>query len=75
MSAYCVYCCASPLFLSSVLMAHLNKALDVSTLKTYIQEPLFLMELWCKTYHTLRSRMCGPSVMVQSMMVEITSRE
>lgn len=31
MSAYCVYCCASPLFLSSVLMAHLNKALGVST--------------------------------------------
>lgn len=31
MSAYCVYCCASPLFLSSVLMAHLNKALDVSS--------------------------------------------
>ena len=30
MSAYCVYCCASPLFLSSVLMAHLNKALEVS---------------------------------------------
>lgn len=30
MSAYCVYCCASPLFLSSVLMAHLNKALGVS---------------------------------------------
>ena len=30
MSAYCVYCCASPLFLSSVLMAHLNKALNVS---------------------------------------------
>lgn len=56
-------------------MAHLNKALDVSTLKTYIQEPLFLLELWCKTYHTLRSRMCGPSVMVQSMMVEIISRE
>ena len=31
MSAYCVYCCASPLFLSSVLMAHLNKALGVSS--------------------------------------------
>lgn len=31
MSAYCVYCCASPLFLSSVLMAHLNKALAVSS--------------------------------------------
>ena len=31
MSASCVYCCASPLFLSSVLMAHLNKALGVST--------------------------------------------
>ena len=30
MSAFCVYCCASPLFLSSVLMAHLNKVLDVS---------------------------------------------
>ena len=30
MSAYGVYCCASPLFLSSVLMAHFNKALDVS---------------------------------------------
>lgn len=29
MSAYCVYCCASPLFLSSVLMAHLNKALNI----------------------------------------------
>ncbi|KAJ7380372.1 hypothetical protein OS493_008824 [Desmophyllum pertusum] len=29
MSAYCVYCCASPLFLSSVLMAHLDKALDI----------------------------------------------
>ncbi|KAL9959094.1 hypothetical protein ACROYT_G036177 [Oculina patagonica] len=29
MSAFCVYCCASPLFLSSVLMAHLNKALDI----------------------------------------------
>ncbi|PFX30555.1 Protein notum-like [Stylophora pistillata] len=31
MSAFCVYCCASPLFLSSVLMAHLNKALNVMT--------------------------------------------
>lgn len=29
MSAFCVYCCASPLFLSSVLMAHLNKALNI----------------------------------------------
>lgn len=40
MSAYCVYCCASPLFLSSVLMAHLNKALDVSFAFTFtIQRP------------------------------------
>ncbi|KAJ7382647.1 hypothetical protein OS493_033703 [Desmophyllum pertusum] len=29
MAAYCVYCCSSPLFLSSVLMAHLSKALDI----------------------------------------------
>lgn len=41
MSAYCVYCCASPLFLSSVLMAHLNKALGVSTNLTRHQAPLF----------------------------------
>ena len=38
MSAYCVYCCASPLFLSSVLMAHLNKALNVSTKAFHYQE-------------------------------------
>lgn len=38
MSAYCVYCCASPLFLSSVLMAHLNKALDVSAKSFYLQD-------------------------------------
>lgn len=36
MSAFCVYCCASPLFLSSVLMAHLNKALNVGRLNNLI---------------------------------------
>ena len=36
MSAFCVYCCCSPLFLSSVLMAHLNKALNVSRLSILI---------------------------------------
>lgn len=45
MSAFCVYCCASPLFLSSVLMAHLNKVLDVSeassTNYTYLFWDLF----------------------------------
>ena len=45
MSAFCVYCCASPLFLSSVLMAHLNKVLDVSeassTNLTYLFWDLF----------------------------------
>ena len=45
MSAFCVYCCASPLFLSSVLMAHLNKVLDVSeassTNHTYLSWDLF----------------------------------
>ena len=45
MSAFCVYCCASPLFLSSVLMAHLNKVLDVSeassTNHTYLFRDLF----------------------------------
>ncbi len=39
MSAFCVYCCASPLFLSSVLMAHLNKALDVSTIIQFGLKP------------------------------------
>lgn len=33
MSAYCINTVASPLFLSAVLMAHLNKALNVSTVE------------------------------------------
>ena len=55
MSAYCVYCCASPLFLSSVLMAHLNKALDVNALSCYALDERWtvnclsrLLELSCE---------------------------
>ena len=55
MSAYCVYCCASPLFLSSVLMAHLNKALDVNALSCYALDKRWtvnclsrLLELSCE---------------------------
>ncbi|KAJ7380406.1 hypothetical protein OS493_008863 [Desmophyllum pertusum] len=29
MSAYCIYTVSSPLFLSAILMAHLNKALNI----------------------------------------------
>ena len=38
MSAYCINTVSSPLFLSAILMAHLNKALNVSSwrsLKSY----------------------------------------
>ena len=33
MSAYCINTVSSPLFLSAILMAHLNKALNVSTVE------------------------------------------
>ncbi|CAH3186192.1 unnamed protein product [Porites evermanni] len=59
MSAFCVYCCASPLFLSSVLMAHLNKVLDVIT--SY--------DLWKFTQVTIISLVLNQTWIAVYMMV------
>lgn len=39
MSAYCIYTVSSPLFLSAILMAHLNKALNVSNPESDLINP------------------------------------
>ena len=56
MSAFCVYCCASPLFLSSVLMAHLNKVLDVSEASSTNHTYLFWGLIFLLFYITMAQK-------------------